>query len=188
VCTQSSIRLHDHHNLYRKQRVDLHLPLGPFTVRVESALGQALAAQPCHPMATGVLNLSLRVPKLATTMCGWMLKMSAGLVTKGKYKRRWVILVDGVLSYYEDPFTLGERKGTLKLSEVSTVRNVGADGKAIKLSHVKGDAECAPWTVAWDEDDSLFIRKMWARKLLRCLPDDVRRNISDVPMLADCAN
>lgn len=105
-------------------------------------------------------------------MCGWVLRESEGLMTLGSMKRRWVILLDGVLLYYEDQYTLNDCKGVLILDEVSEMKQVESkEGPAIMLTH--GQNHSDTWTIRWDPSEPLKTNQMWERKLKRSLPKEV---------------
>jgi hypothetical protein len=105
-------------------------------------------------------------------MCGWVLRESEGLMTLGSMKRRWVILLDGVLLYYEDQYTLNDVKGVLILDEVTSVVPVKhKEGMALVLSHGPGHND--NWTIMWDPNEPQLTNQMWERKLMRALPKEV---------------
>lgn len=160
--------------------MDLTLPLAPLSVSVESPTGKPLIVQSARGEVKGTVSISLRVPSLLTSMCGWVKKMSDGLLTKGSYKKRWVVLIDNVLSYYEDPFTLDECKGKLRLVDITEIMGVkGSEGVGIRL--ISDDANNV-WTLAWDPEEPKEIRCMWSRKLFRCLPSHVNKcaDVTDI--------
>jgi hypothetical protein len=84
-----------------------------------------------------------------------------------------MVLIDRMLLYYEDPFTLHTFKGALVLEDVSSVvREKRKDGPALRLNCRQGSsgAYVEHWTIRWDESEPLHIQQMWERKLRRCLP------------------
>ena len=83
-----------------------------------------------------------------------------------------MVLVDRILIYYEDPYTLNIFKGALVLEDVvSIVREKRKDGPAIRLNCRPGSNSYNDhWTIRWDDSEPLYIQHMWERKLRRCLP------------------
>lgn len=83
-----------------------------------------------------------------------------------------MILVDRMLLYYEDPYTLHTFKGALVLEDVvSVVNEKRKDGPAIRLNCRQGSGQYVEhWVIRWDESEPLYIQQMWDRKLRRCLP------------------
>jgi hypothetical protein len=80
-----------------------------------------------------------------------------------------MVLVDRMLLYYEDPYTLHTFKGALVLEDVvSIVQEKRKDGPALRLTCRSGGE--SHWTIRWDESEPLQIQQMWERKLRRCLP------------------
>ena len=57
-------------------------------------------------------------------MCGWVYKASAGLMSKGAMKKRWLILADMRLTYYESPLSLEEVKDELSCADITAVAEV----------------------------------------------------------------
>jgi hypothetical protein len=79
-----------------------------------------------------------------------------------------MVLVDRMLVYYEDPYTLNVFKGALVLEEViSIVREKRKDGPAIRLNCGSSSEH---WTIRWDDSEPIHIQQMWERKLRRGLP------------------
>ena len=112
------------------------------------------------------------------SMCGWVLRVSNSLLTKGQLKRRWMVLADERLYCYEDPFTLDSPLGVLPLSQTGSVVNIVViDIPAMRI-HIKNES----WTLTWDPAQPDYIRTMWIRKFLRALPDTVKDNL-DVDIL-----
>jgi hypothetical protein len=88
----------------------------------------------------------------------------------GYFKRRWMVLIDRMLVYYEDQYTLNGFKGALILEEVtSVVQEDRKDGPALRLNY-RGTGPYDHWTIRWDTTEPLYIQRMWDRKLRRCLP------------------
>jgi hypothetical protein len=88
------------------------------------------------------------------------------------FKRRWMVLVDRLLLYYEDQYTLHHFKGALVLEDViSIVQEKRKDGPALRLNcRTQSAGGLDHWTIRWDTSEPLHIQQMWERKLRRCLP------------------
>lgn len=72
----------------------------------------------------GTITFALRVPSLAYNMCGWVLKNSTGLMTKGVLKKRWMVLFDFKLRYYDSQFSLDEPRGEVHCSDITALLEV----------------------------------------------------------------
>jgi hypothetical protein len=57
-------------------------------------------------------------------MCGSVFKNSTGLMTKGALKKRWMILSDFKLRYYESPYQLEEVRGEINCGEITSIVEV----------------------------------------------------------------
>lgn len=107
--------------------------------------------------------------------------MSQSLLAKGQIKRRWMVLADNRLYCFEDQFTLDSPTGCLDLNKASSVVNIqiAETGGAGMRIHVKNES----WTITWDQEESVYIQKMWARKFLRALPPSIVEKLDDVYIL-----
>ena len=115
-------------------------------------------------------------------MCGWVMRASQSLLTKGQLKRRWMILVDDTMYCYEDPFALDVCSGSLRLEKAGSVVHIliaSASGTPGMRVHVKNES----WTITWDPEEHPYIRRMWARKFIRALPETVYDKLEPIEIL-----
>lgn len=107
---------------------------------------------------------------LVCSMCGWMYKASAAMMSKGALKKRWVVLSDYRLSYYDSPTALHEHKGDINCAEVVSivVETNKKDGEVWRINYGKGGKE--NWVVKVDDEAPRYIKNMWMRKLIRSCP------------------
>jgi hypothetical protein len=161
------------------------IPIDTYLVRVQDPTGKDLVPADTVPVpGTGTISLSLRLPPLTQTMCGWVLRASEGLLTQGSFKKRWMILLDRVLLYYEDQFTLNECKGVLICDDVTAITEVDSKaGVTLKLIH--GDAPGDNWIIRWDPSEPEEIQRMWDRKLRRALPSSAERRRETSPSVSE---
>jgi len=141
------------------------------SVHITDGAGKPLIAPGSQTMeGKGKISFSLRLPSLAYSMCGWLWKASTGLMSKGSWKKRWVILAEFKLSYYEGPFNLHEVKDTISCTDITSIveEDTKKDGKAIRISYGRGKDY---WLLRWDTDAPEYVHKMWLRKLLRSCPN-----------------
>jgi hypothetical protein len=92
-----------------------------------------------------------------------------------------MILADNKLYCFEDQFTLDSPTGVLDLKNAGSVVNIqiaetGGPGMRI---HVKNES----WTITWDLEEPVHVRKMWARKFLRALPEVIVEKLDHVDIL-----
>jgi len=118
------------------------------------------------PPGKGTISMSLRLPLLARSMCGWVYRASTFHLTKGQFKRRWMVLIDFKLSFYQDPFSLENLKGTLNCADVTAVEDENADDGSPTLVMYYGAGDDF-WTLKWDHTEPPYIRRMWREKILK---------------------
>jgi hypothetical protein len=94
-------------------------------------------------------------------------------MTKGQYKRRWMILCNDTLLCFESPFSLEVSKGILPLKDVSLVETQISANKCTAYKIFFG-TERESWSIRWDEDEPIYLRHMWERKIVRCFPKKAR--------------
>lgn len=103
-------------------------------------------------------------------MCGWMWKLSTGLTHASKWVKRWVVLLDFKLTYYEGPMDMAKERGHILCDDIL---RINYDGDYIEVFY--GDGEKDFWALRTVEDEPLQIQKMWLRKLLRSFPNSTHR-------------
>jgi hypothetical protein len=101
------------------------IPLTGYDFAVSDGNGKALVAPGTTTLpGKGTVTFSIRVPSLAYNMCGWVYKNSTGLMTKGVLKKRWMVLVDFKLRYYDSQFSLDEVRGEVHCSDITALIEV----------------------------------------------------------------
>jgi hypothetical protein len=142
------------------------IPIGSFEIPVTDGAGKLMVGPASEvPTGKGFITFSLRLPSMPYTMCGWAYKMSGSLFSSS-FKRRWVMLVDYELSYYEDQFTLKDCKGKLSCAEIQSI--TPDDVKGVKCLKLTAGKEI--WQIYWDPQEPVEIQRMWNRKLIRSCP------------------
>lgn len=82
--------------------------------------GKPLVGAGTTPMTgKGTITFSIRLPSLAYNMCGWVYKNSSGLMTKGTLKKRWMVLYDFKLKYFDSQYTLDEVRGEINCGDIT---------------------------------------------------------------------
>lgn len=144
------IRDSDHHNIYNEivtKRVteeDHHISEGK-----------------------GILLMSISLCPFAYSMCGWIERLSHEMLTY-KWKKRWFILCDMVLYYYDDPNDVSTLKGALDLSTVVSITEQNKKGDiCYELSGKTTSNEEAVWSVRFLDNDTNKVKEMWKRKISR---------------------
>lgn len=103
-------------------------------------------------------------------MCGWVWRASTYQLTKGQFKRRWMILIDFTLSFYKDSFHLNECKGIINCADIVDIEEEEDDeGNVITLYYGnQTNQDMSSWSLRWDKLSPPYIRTMWKQKLLKC--------------------
>jgi hypothetical protein len=114
------------------------------------------------------------------SMAGWMYKASDSLMHKGAMKKRWVVLADYRLSYFEGPTALHENKGDINCADVVSiaVETSKKDGEVWRINFGKGGKE--HWVLKVDETAPPHIKAMWMRKLVRSCPQVEDRELAAI--------
>lgn len=115
------------------------------------------------------LTIGLSVSPPAFSMCGWLWKVSESLLSKA-FKKRWFVLMDGQLTYFNSDLCLEASKNIVNCSSVTSLKEDSYKGRhAWKLAFVANGVESC-WLLDFDENESGAIKEMWLRKLRRCCP------------------
>lgn len=108
-----------------------------------------------------------------------------------KWKKRWFVLCDMVLYYYDDPNDVGILKGSLDLGTVTSITQEyrSKDEVYYELVGKTTGGEAATWDIKFMEDEPKAFSEMWKRKISRschCItginafPTDISINRHDV--------
>jgi hypothetical protein len=179
---QVTINISDYYpQLYRGVTVSIpNAPLGEYAHKIYSACRKAINPKDVYSGShKGTLALSLRMPPLHVNLCGWMMKMSTGLFSKGVWKKKWIVLCGDKLWLYETPFTLEHVKGCILCANIlSFVEH--ADGQSFSIKFIEqeghyGDKKISrksekSWDLRWDPSSSMIIRQTWKRRLAAASP------------------
>jgi hypothetical protein len=175
---QVSLDVRQYPQLYTGELVEIQdLPLGSYTFPVvDPDSREDLALRNC-PNGKGTISFTLRLPLLSRSMCGWVWRASTYSLTKGQFKRRWMVLIDLTLSFYKDPFSLNECKGTIHCADVLDIVDAEDEEGAVVEVHYGGqqqggkghggEGEESCWVLRWDRLSPPYTRVMWRQKLLK---------------------
>eukprot|EP01034_Spumella_vulgaris_P021340 gene21340-27370_t len=162
---QVNIRLSDHVKLTQSSApVELTLPLQNYLVKISDDKGDSVAT--VRRATTGTVTLSISRPSPAASMCGWLWKVSESLLSSA-WKRRWFILINGQLQYFNTDVSLEQPKNVVNTKDVTAVTLEVYKGRScIKIAY-RADGTETFWMVDYDENEAPEIRDMWLRKI-RC--------------------
>ena len=161
---QNVITLKDCASLRGGNKVDLSLDIGSYHAPLKGLNGDPLSINGSNTVGKGKLNLSLRMPPLAYTMCGWVLRLSHAMMS-ASWKKRYFILADKKLFYFDDPSELNVVKGAIDCSTISAIKAEKTKGiEHFTICYGSGKDK---WDIRFVDDDSLQVVKMWKRKISR---------------------
>jgi hypothetical protein len=169
---QVAIDVRQFPQLYTGELVEISdLPLRSYTFPIiDPDTREDLALRNCPP-GKGTVSFGLRLPLLARSMCGWVWRASTYSLTKGQFKRRWMVLIDLTLSFFKDPFSLNDCKGSISCADVlDIVDEEDEEGAVVEVyfgGKGAGQAGEDCWTLRWDRLSPPYTRVMWRQKLLK---------------------
>ena len=115
----------------------------------------------------GHFSLSIRMAPPHLSHASWVMKQAGQLISLGssQFKPRFLVLLDGVLRYYDNEHTLDHARGTMKCSEVIFL-NYGPDKHGELTLQIETEQE--DWYFRWMEGENEQTIKSWLNKLGAC--------------------
>lgn len=164
---QSLIRLTDLYPLLKNgaRSVDVTVPLAShLLVPLIDANKDSLVT--VRKAATGKVTVTVTFPDPAYSMCGWLWKVSESLLTNA-WKKRWFVMVDGQLQYFNTDLMLDQPKNVVITKTISSIKEEAHKGRnATKVSFQVNGVDSF-WMLDFDESAPKFIKNMWLRKFYR---------------------
>jgi hypothetical protein len=118
----------------------------------------------------GSVEISLSLPERNTSMCGWLFKFSEALMSK-TWKKRWFVLINGTLQYYNSQVALDKPKNIIVCNEVISLKKMKYKNKEALVISFINDMTKSEWFLSFNDSDSEFINNMWIKKLLLSCPN-----------------
>jgi len=141
--------------------VQVELPLMPLKLDIKDADGVSQATTSRNPM--GTIKMMITRPLTSYNIAGYVWKKGTYM---GAWNRRWFILVNGELSYYNSEFALDKAKASIACRSVAAVVEESVKGRDCLKVSCSGAAG-ATWWLSFDEDLSSAVRRKWLRVLRR---------------------
>jgi hypothetical protein len=102
-------------------------------------------------------------------MCGWLWKVSESLLSNA-WKRRWFILINQTIVYYNSDLALEQAKNIIPCGDITAIKEDTFKGrKGLKIIYNVQGRE-SHWMVDFDENESKERKEMWLRKIKRSCP------------------
>lgn len=177
VIGQELLYLKNYPLLHLFQPIDVNLKLKPYTYHIrdnelhniynEISTTRVSIEEHTKASSSGMLLMSISICPFAYSMCGWIERLSYELLSS-KWKKRWFILCDMVLYYYDDPNDVGSLKGALDLGTVVSITEENKKGDiCYELKGKTTDGADATWDIRFIESDPKDVVEMWKRKISR---------------------
>lgn len=130
---------------------------------------------------TGTITVTVSIADPRYSTCGWLWKVSESLLSNA-WKKRWFVLADGQLTYFNSEFALEQPKHTIIGSQITAIDEEQYKGKnATKISYTWENTDTF-WQLDFDEEAPAALKAIWLRRLYR-----VATNIID-PAMMDLRN
>lgn len=160
--------------VFSGETVHLSLDIDSFKVPVFDQAGKALKIDATDTPGKGRLNISLKMSPYHISQSGWVMKLSGGLTSflTSTYKRRYFVLHDNSLEYFDDEFSLNSPRQRIlpgDLSEIS--EKTDKAGKKTVTIHTRNVKDS--WDIQWVDGESAQAVDTWMRKF-RCLNREVQ--------------
>ena len=115
---------------------------------------------------------------------GYISKNASQLIGFGnmQFKTRYLVLLHGVLSYYEHELNLGSElaKGTMKCQELKTFQ-YGPDKTSGQMTLYLADNKGQEWYIRWLDNNNNNDSVYWLRKIAYSCPKSVLESIQSIP-------
>jgi hypothetical protein len=118
----------------------------------------------------GEFEISMRLAKTHSSHCGWVMKQASQMISLGgsQFKPRFLVLLEGVLTYYDNEHSLEHPRGTMKCSDIIFM-NYGPSKSGEMTLAIQSDTE--EWYIHWMEDEAQATKDAWLRKIMFCSPN-----------------
>lgn len=167
MSSQALIRLANVPTLSSESTVEVKALLQKMKKTVINASGEALGNVRKAPQGSVTLRLSRPNPNY--NLCGWLWKVSESLLSSA-WKKRWFLLLDGELRYYNSDLGMENEKNIVPCRNVTAISEMECNGRnAMKIEFTSEGKENF-WCIDFDEETPQHIRRLWKRVLFRNCP------------------
>lgn len=115
---------------------------------------------------TGSVTVSIMIADPSYSTCGWLWKVSESLLSSA-WKKRWFVLVNGELQYFNSEFNLELRKNAIDGTTITSIKEEAHKGRQATKISFSADGKESFWLLDFDENQSKLIQRLWQRRLLR---------------------
>lgn len=164
---QVSLSLAEHKELYGGKTVSLHkAPIGRYECPLRDSKGKRVTVQNADHNGKGFLYATVRLAVPWKNGHMWMQKQASQRMGLGlasvQFKHRFVLLLNGKLTYYEDELSLEKPRGSMDCNKVNTLAYFKDKGGEALLQIKTHDEE---WLFHWMDGEERTHMLQWLRKL-----------------------
>lgn len=161
---QVVIPLSAYPRLFARRELNVSLPIGNFVNPIFDCMGKPIKLNKTGTAGKGMITFSIRLSPPGLSHSGWIMKKAGGLGAGG-FKRRFMVLVDGALMYFDDNGSLDSPRHLLTPVEIEAV-GVGVE-KGVQVVTITTPDPRDSWTLQWVEGESTENKEKWMSKLTR---------------------
>lgn len=158
--------------LLRGQSVAFNrIPIDSLKEQVHDIQGKAIAFPRADSAGKGTIDFEVRLAPRDSSQSGWILKLASSQMAvvsfakQSTFKPRFLLLLDGQLSYYDNEMTLEQPRDTVRCSEVGLLQ-YGPDSRhgpnTLQIKSKDGSKE---WFLHWINGESEQVISDWLRKI-----------------------
>lgn len=130
----------------------------------------------------GSVTVSFNVLDPATSIAGHLYKVSESMLSNA-WKKRWFVLADGQLQYFNSEYALENSKNIVLMKSVTGLKTESYKGReGMKLSFTMVDGKESFWMLDFDESIPPFMKRMWMQRIYAnapAIPDPSMERFSD---------
>lgn len=113
---------------------------------------------------SGTVTVAFTLLDPAFSICGPIFKVSESMLSNA-WKKRWFVLSNGLLQYFNSEFALENSKNTIILKDVTSLKLETYKGReGVKISFLVEGKETF-WMIDFDENTAPMVKRMWMRRL-----------------------
>jgi hypothetical protein len=170
--------------LARGVNVALSIDVNSYKYPIKTIEGNSYTVSKANTAGQGKLKIQMSLPPFTYSMSGWMERLSRE-VLGSIWKRRYFVLCDKKLMYFDKVDEMQSVKKTLDCKDVTSISSHNFKGDPCFCIHIgpesnhQSNHQNDRWTVRFVSDDSPQRIAMWMRKITRScesIKNDAEKN------------
>lgn len=149
--------------------VEMSLPLlSKLSVHItDGGSGQLVTVRKA---GSGNITVSFTVLDPTASIAGNLYKVSESMLSNA-WKKRWFVLADGQLQYFNSVYALENSKNIVIMKSASALKNESYKGReGMKLNYTMADGKEGFWMLDFDEATSPMLKRMWMQRIYANAP------------------